>query len=134
MSTTQRVLSAIAATALVASTALAAETKRGSFAEFDARAKAGARLNVVFFGASLTWGANASDPIETSYWAVMRDRFEQHYPAAHFRFRDAAIGGPGYVIADEFSPRLRHERGVISMANAGPNTGGSQFFITHVPC
>ena len=43
-------------------------------------------------------------------------------------------GGPGYVIADECSPRLRHTRGVISMANAGPNTGGSQFFITHVPC
>jgi len=79
----------------VASTALAAEAPRGSFAEFDARAKAGARLNVVFFGASLTWGANASDPAETSYRAVMRDRFEQHYPAAHFRFRDAAIGGTG---------------------------------------
>jgi peptidyl-prolyl cis-trans isomerase B (cyclophilin B) len=43
-------------------------------------------------------------------------------------------GGPGYVVADEISPNLRHTRGVISMANAGPNTGGSQFFITHVPC
>ena len=98
MSITQRVLSAIAATVLVASTALAAEAQRGSFAEFDARAKAGERLNVVFFGASLTWGANASDPVETSYRAVMRDRFEQHYPAAHFRFRDAAIGGTGSLL------------------------------------
>jgi len=42
-------------------------------------------------------------------------------------------GGPGYSIRDEFSPQLRHETGVISMANAGPNTGGSQFFITYVP-
>ena len=100
--------------------------------------------------------------INTNRGAIELDLFPQHAPATvnnfvflagqgyydgvkfHRVIEDFMIqtgdptgtgrGGPGYKFADECAGNpLKHERGVISMANAGPNTNGSQFFITHVP-
>jgi lysophospholipase L1-like esterase len=69
------------------------------FAAFHQRALAGQRLRVAFLGGSLTWGAQATNPQETSYRALTARKFEETYPGAHFRFFDAAIGGTGSQLA-----------------------------------
>ena len=79
-----------------------------SFQDFDRRARSGEHLSVVFFGASLTWGANASDPNLTSYRALVGARLEKAYPKAHFKFWDAAIGGTGSQLG-----AFRFERDVL---------------------
>ena len=98
--------------------------------------------------------------LETSMGDIVIDLFEKEMPitAGNFRklvekgFYDGVIfhrvipdfmiqggdptgtgmGGPGYSIKDEFTKNNRNDRGTIAMANAGPNTGGSQFFINLV--
>jgi lysophospholipase L1-like esterase len=66
-----------------------------SFAEFDRAATAGKPMTVVFFGGSITWGANASDPQRTSYRALMGEYLRGRYPHCPFTIYDAAIGGTG---------------------------------------
>lgn len=78
------------------------------FAALDRRARAGEPLTVVFLGGSLTWGANGTDPNETSYRAHMARRLREAYPQARWRFVDAAIGGTGSRLA-----AFRLERDVI---------------------
>ena len=69
-----------------------------SFVDFDAKAKSGERLTVVYFGCSLTWSANATEPNLTGFRGRMSDFLEKKYPKAHFRFVDAAVGGTGAML------------------------------------
>lgn len=84
-------------------------SETAGFASFERRAESGETLSVVFLGGSLTWGAQATDPMLTSYRALTSRKLEERYPAAHFRFWDAAIGGTGSQLA-----AFRLERDVLA--------------------
>lgn len=70
-------------------------TPSPSFADFDRRARAGEPLSVVFLGGSLTFGAVASDPMQTSYRALVGKRLKKFYDNPRIESHDAAIGGTG---------------------------------------
>lgn len=80
-----------------------------SFAAFDAKASEGASLTVCFFGGSLTWSANATEPNVTGFRGLMAKYLMERYPKAHFTFVDAAIGGTGSSLG-----MFRLERDVMS--------------------
>lgn len=69
-----------------------------SLAQFDKKARSGTPVSVVFFGGSLTWGANASDPLTTSYRGRMMQYLRDRYPKTPITFHDAAIGGTGSML------------------------------------
>ena len=71
---------------------------------------------------------------EGFYEGVMFHRVISNFMAQGGDPTGSGRGGPGYKFEDEFDSSLRHDRqGILSMANAGPNSNGSQFFITHGP-
>ncbi len=89
----------------------------------------------LFSGEAPTTVANFINLAKRGYY----DGLKFHRVIANFMIQGGdptgtGRGGPGYNFADEFSPTRRHDSaGVLSMANAGPGTNGSQFFITHGP-
>ena len=80
-----------------------------SFAEFDRKARAHEPLSIVFFGGSLTFGANASNPETTSWRGLMMDYLHKKYPNTPITFHDGAIGGTGSKLG-----MFRLQRDVLS--------------------
>ncbi len=99
----------LAAAMLAAGLGCGRRGDEASFATFDARARAGESLTVAYFGCSLMWSANASEPNETGFRGLMSRYLEKRYPKAHFRFVDASVGGTGAMLGV-----FRLERDVLS--------------------
>ena len=112
---------------LLASSFAAAEPPcAASFADFDRRAREGAELSVAFFGGSLTWSANASDPDRTGFRPLLAEHLRAKYPAAHFRFHDAGLGGTGSTLGVFRLDRdaLAHDPDLVFLDFACNDEGG----------
>lgn len=113
---------------LASSFAVAEPPRAASFADFDRRAREGAELSVVFFGGSLTWSANASDPDRTGFRPLVAEHLRAKYPAARFRFHDAAIGGTGSTLGVFRLDRdvLAHDPDLVFLDFACNDSGGPE--------
>lgn len=109
LATTVLTAVAVAGCAWMKSAESCGDGAEASFAAFDAKARDGARLTVCFFGGSLTWSANATEPNVTGFRGLMAKYLTERYPNAHFTFVDAAIGGTGSSLG-----MFRLERDVMS--------------------
>lgn len=96
------------------------------FKNFAMQAERGEGINVVFFGGSLTWGSQATDPMTTSYRALIGHKLQEAYPKAHFRFWDSAIGGTGSKLGT-----FRLERDVMAHK---PDLVFLEFTVNDGPC
>lgn len=116
-------------------TVVPAGAAEASFADFDRRARAGENLSVVFFGGSLTWSANASEPNRTGFRGLMAKYLAEKYPRAHFNFVDASIGGTGSNLG-----MFRLERDVLSakpdlvFLDFSCNDGGENTDVANTCC
>lgn len=114
----------------------------GAIAYTSSSAKAGTKVRLETTLGPITIELDSAMPITAgNFEKLVRQGFYDgtifHRVIAGFMIQGGdpkgdGTGGPGYKIKDEFGPNNRNDRGTISMANAGPNTGGSQFFINLV--
>lgn len=100
---------AVVAAAALAPASVVQAREPATVAEVAARAEKHEPLSIVFFGGSLTWGANASDPNATSYRGRMMRWLRERYPQTPLAFHDAAIGGQGSTLG-----MFRMERDVLA--------------------